>query len=68
MFSAATTLISLDPSGAEHLPMDILASQNLLNLGVILSMDGNDPMYPDLQVVQPRHDPVLATLMAQLRI
>ena len=38
--------------------MDILASQNLLSLGVILSMDGNDPMYPDLQVVQLRHDPV----------
>ena len=47
-----------DPSRAEHFPMDILASQNLLSLGVILSMDGNDPMYPDLQVVQLRHDPV----------
>lgn len=32
-----------DPSGAEHLPMDILASQNLADR-VILSMDGNDPM------------------------
>ena len=56
-----------DPSEAEHFPMDVLASQNLLNFGLVLSMDGNDHTYLTSRLYSYDMTKSRVTLMAQHR-
>lgn len=61
MFSVCYHFISSDPSGAEHLPMDILASQNLLNLGWFCQWMGMIPCtFLDSRLCSYDMTPVLA--------